>query len=304
MLVLIMGLGLFTSCQKESLEKLEPEIMASLVQNDTNGEAMSRSTCGVAAYRISEDGCCYIFDVHHTNGGFWSVETGDGEIIEGQGDSTFEHCYSGQSFTVTFRCGKVQYSFTNGGCLETPCNCEIEIVQGNDPGTGDCTLKALTSGDCKEPLTYDWQLLGNTVANASFIAINKNGLYTLTATDANGCEVTNSIEVKGCEPELCCELPKGRIVISPCFNSATLKLIGYNDCNINTIWGWEGTDIPNFDRGDDFFAIYREFECGRTYTYDIRIILEDCGTTHKFTGSYTHQCIKCPIETPKPPKDF
>jgi len=94
MFVLILGLGLFTSCQKESLNNLEPEVIVSLDKNYNSNEATLRAACSTCTVEIvkregfkcairyiASEGCARPFQNHTWTGPFtgtvnnWSLST-------------------------------------------------------------------------------------------------------------------------------------------------------------------------------------------------------------------------------------
>lgn len=128
--VLVLTMWLFSSCQKEAVNSLGigmNDIVSEQLDSDESHTALLRSTCGVWAVKVSEDGCCYKFNVYGTQGEKWTINVGDGTMIEGAGDTSFEHCYSGQSYMIHFICGETELTYTNGGCknIEVSDPCEV-----------------------------------------------------------------------------------------------------------------------------------------------------------------------------------
>lgn len=79
------------------------------------------------------------------------------------------------SVTVTDSNGCTAVASTTQNC---GCDCSVSIIENN------CTLYALASTGCVPAITYNW----NTGATTSGIPVNMAGTYTVTITDANGCQ--------------------------------------------------------------------------------------------------------------------
>jgi len=125
-LSLVLILGFFSSCQKQPLSDLDTNLTES--QIDSNKQewkfASSRSTCsGITSRRAFPNSCCYLFNISAAADSEWTLETGDGTIINNSGNQRITHCYpySKDFYTVKFYCnGTLQQVYTNPGCIKIP----------------------------------------------------------------------------------------------------------------------------------------------------------------------------------------
>ena len=99
-------------------------------------------------------------------------------------------CGGFDSVTVTDACGSLQTFSVTLNSVNLSVN---STVTANEPCNGNCVGSATTTivGGVA-PFTYAWTPTGGTNANASALCA---GIYTITATDINGCNGTATVTI-------------------------------------------------------------------------------------------------------------
>ena len=136
--------------------------------------------------------------------------------------------------TNTFGCTATESVAVTSAAFST------STIQGDtDLCTGESTTLSITSA---EPgLTYQWQFNGTDMAgetNAN-VTVNQVGTYSVTATNANGCEVTESVVVN--DVSFTITSITGDIDI--CTGESTTLSTSTTESGVTYQWQFNGTDI-------------------------------------------------------------
>lgn len=184
---------------------LSATISGASCNDDSDGSIMAMGAGGVMPYTYSIDG-----GAPQNNGTFDDLAAGDYEITVTDGNG----CSTSEAYTV-----------------EEPSSLDLSSDVTGDDGSGNGEIDITVTGGTS-PYAYDWSGPGGFSSASQDIDGLDGGSYTVTITDANDCEITETIIISvGIE-----EFINGISVAvypNPSYGEFVLTLAGMNGETIN-----------------------------------------------------------------------